>query len=547
MKTTKLHVFSTLALTSMLAPITPTKADVISDWNDTTIKVNKAAGVGGVAPTRSLALVHVAQFDAVNAATGGYTPYLSSLAAPGASAEAAAAQAAYAVLMALFPTNTLAAQALEVSLAAVPDGPPKTDGIALGNATAAALLAARAGDGFNASVHYTAPTPGPGLWEPRTNAAIVSPHWRYVNPWTMKGASQFRAGPPPALTSATYTADFNEIKALGATNGTTRTPDQTDIALFHVEVQFYLGCYAARAALAARPLPLAQSARLFAPLNMACADAAITEWDTKYTYNFWRPQTAIRNADTDGNPDTEADSTWTSLRPSPNHPEYAGAAPIVMTAAAEVLADVFGDPFSVTFESPTLPGKPRTFARFSDLPMNCQLEVGPDRRAGRPGSVTCLVRRAQRSRPTVRRAPLPIHAVGRGSCRAATGPPSSWLPCAPTTLASRLSTDAINARVYIGFHFRNSSLVGAERGRSIAQHMLRNFLLPVPSAVSGQAQTNGAFQLNLLTVGARPYVIETSSDLVSWAPWRTNLTGLVSESDPGAAAASRRFYRAVQK
>jgi hypothetical protein len=370
----------------------------------------------------------------------------------------------------------LADPALAASLAAVPDGAPKTNGIALGNATAAALLAARAGDGFNASVNYTPPAPGPGAWQPATNSAIVSPQWRYVNPWTMKGASQFRAGPPPALTSATYTVDFNEIESLGATNSATRTPDQTDIALFHVEVQYYLGCYAARTALATRPLPLVQSARLFALLSMACADAAITEWDTKYTHNFWRPQTAIRNADTDGNPDTGGDPTWTSLRPSPNHPEYAGAAAIVMTAAAEVLADVFGDEFSFTIESPTLPGKPRTFARFSDL-----------------------------------------------------------------------SADAINARVYIGFHFRNSSMVGAERGRLIARHVLSNFLLPVPSAVSGQAQANGAFQLNLLTVGARPYVIEKSSDLGSWVPWKTNLTGLVSETDPGTATTSRSFYRALLK
>lgn len=147
-----------------------------------------------------------------------------------------------------------------------------------------------------------------------------------------------------------------------------------------------------------------------------------------------------------------------------------------MTAATEVLADVFGDETTFTFESPTLPGKPRTFARFSDL-----------------------------------------------------------------------SADTVNARVYIGFHFRNSSMVGAARGREITQQVLRNFLLPVPNAVSGQALTNGAFQLNLLTVGARPYVIETSSDLTSWTPWKTNLTGLVSEADPGALSANRKFYRAVAR
>ena len=452
------------------------RADVITDWNDTAIKVFKAAGIGGVAPTRHLALVHVAQFDAVNAVVGGYTPYFTSLAAPGASAEAAAAQAAYAVLKALFPTNSLADPALVASLATVPDGAPKTDGIALGNATATALLLVRAGDGFNASVHYTPLTPAPGAWQPATNSPIVSPQWRYVNPWTMTGASQFRAAPPPALTSDIYTADFNEIKSLGSTNSVTRTTNQTDIGFFHVELQHYLAGYAARAVLATRPLPLVQSARLFALIALAQADAAITEWDTKYTYNLWRPQTAIRDADTDGNPDTSGDPNWSSLRPSPNHPEYAGAAAIIMTAATEVLADVFGDETAFTFESPTLPGKPRTFARFSDL-----------------------------------------------------------------------SADTVNARVYTGFHFRNSSMVGVATGRQIAQLVLRNFLLPLPSAVSGQPQTNGAFQLNLLAIGARPYVIETSSDLTSWMPWKTNLTGLVNEFDPGALDGNRKFYRTVAR
>lgn len=453
-----------------------TQADVITDWNDTTIKVLKAASMGPPPGSRALALVHVAQFDAVNAVLGGYTPYLTSIAAPGASAEAAAAQAGYVVLKTLFPTNTLPDATLAASLAAVPDGPAKIAGVALGDATATALLALRAGDGFNASVNYTPPNPGPGLWEPAANSPIVTPHWRYVNPWTMRGSAQFRAGPPPALTGAAYTSDFNEVKSLGEANSVTRTPGQTDIALFHIEFQTYLGHYAARAALAARPLSLVQTARLFALIALTQADAAITEWDTKYTYNFWRPQTAIRSADTDNNPDTEAAPGWTSLRPSPNHPEYAGAAAIIMTAATVVLADVFGDEFPFAIESPTLPGKPRAFARFSDL-----------------------------------------------------------------------SADTIDARVYTGFHFRGSSVVGAERGRLIAQHALRNFLLPMPNAVSGQAQANGAFQLNLSAIGHRPYVIETSSDLRSWASWKTNLTGLVTEADTDALSTGRKFYRALAR
>ena len=350
---------------------TQTRADVISDWNDTAIRAIKAVNPNALFGSRALAMTHVAQFDAVNAVARCYQPYAADLSVPGASAEAAAAQAAYHVLTNLYPTQgPLLDAALSVSLAAVPGGQSKLAGIALGNATAAAVLALRANDGATAVVPYT-PGTGPGVWIPTPSAfaPALLPQWRYVTPWTMSSPDQFRPGPPPALDSALWAQDFNEIKAIGETNSPIRTPEQTDIALFHIEVPSYtLGGSASRYAVAARPLRLADSARLFALENMVMADALVSVWDAKFTYNFWRPVTAIRAADTDGNPATGPDPAWTPLRATPPHPEYPAAHTIVSAAGAEVLASVFGNEFTFTIESPTLPGRPRTFARFSDFP-----------------------------------------------------------------------------------------------------------------------------------------------------------------------------------
>ncbi len=283
-------------------------ADVISDWNDTAIQVIKAANQSinpnALPASRALAMTHVAQFDAVNSVVGCYQPYALHVAAPGASPEAAAAQAAYRVLTTLYPSQLSPLDAaLATSLGAVPDGPAKTDGIALGNAAAATVLASRANDGSTAVVPYT-PGSGPGVWAPTPPAfaPALFPQWRYVTPWTLTAPEQFRPGPPPALDSATYTADFVEMKAIGATNSSVRTPEQTDIALFHIAFPPYTLGNAARNAAAAHPLRLVDSARLFALLYMSMADAVISVWDAKFTYSFWRPVTAIPAADTDGNP-----------------------------------------------------------------------------------------------------------------------------------------------------------------------------------------------------------------------------------------------------
>src|SRR2546425_378898 len=374
MKTTQANYYRKLAplfcALPLLAVTTQARANVISDWNDTAIRVIKAVNPNPIFASRALSMTHVAQFDAVNAVVGCYEPYATTLTEPTASPEAAAAQAAYHVLINLYPSQTAALDtALAASLSAVSDGAAKTDGIALGNAVAAVILALRANDGSAATVPYT-PGSGPGVWVPTPPAfaPAVFPQWRYVTPWTMTAPEQFRPGPPPALDGATYTADFNEIKALGAVNSSIRTQDQTDVAVFlNSDAPWFMLGGGARFAVSARPLRLVDSARLFALLNMAMADALIAVWDAKFTYNFWRPVTAIRAADTDGNPATDPDPDWLPLIATPPHPEYAAAHTIISAAGATVLASVFGDEFTFAVSSPALPGKSRTFTRFSDF------------------------------------------------------------------------------------------------------------------------------------------------------------------------------------
>jgi hypothetical protein len=176
----------------------------------------------------------------------------------------------------------------------------------------------------------------------------------------------FRPGPPPALTNAVWTADYNEIKSLGATNSTTRTPEQTDIALYILEFDLFILNSAAKQALVAHPGSLVDSARTFALLYMAGFDAGIAVLEAKYAYDFWRPVTAIRTADTNINPATVPDPNWLPLRPTPRHPEYPCAHCTFGGAMAAVLASIFGDDMTFTVESSTLPGKPRTFHKFSE-------------------------------------------------------------------------------------------------------------------------------------------------------------------------------------
>lgn len=338
------------------------KADVVTDWNQITLATQSAVSGGIRTPpaSRALAMVHAAIFDSVNAIDRRYTVYaVDAQAAPGASPEAATATAAHAVLVNLYPSkqaNLDAAYAL--SLSQIPDGASKTDGISLGESVAAAILALRSSDGSTTTLPYTQ-APGPGVWRPTplTFAPAVFVAWGNVTPFTLRSGSQFRAEGPPSLTSSEYAADFNEVKSLGAANSATRTARQTETARFWAENSQITWNNIARVVSAARQNSLSENARLFALLNLAGADTAIAVFDSKYAYNFWRPITAIRAADTDGNEDTIADPTWTPLIETPAHPDYTSQHSAYGATAAKVLAFFFGsDEIGFSITTSTAPG-----------------------------------------------------------------------------------------------------------------------------------------------------------------------------------------------
>ena len=223
---------------------------------------------------------------------------------------------------------------------AIPEGVSKAQGILLGEQVAAAVLADRAGDGTSAPDTYR-PITSPGVWVPTTPP--IQEEYARVKPWVLKSADQFRPGPPPQLTSAVYARDYNETKSVGGAKSVARTPEQTALVRFWPTPSLALGWQsAARQLAAARELPLDECARLFALMNMASANSFISDWDAKFTYNFWRPVTAIRNGDQDGNDATERDASWTAFAPTPMHPEYPSQAAISAGVALGIIEAVFG-------------------------------------------------------------------------------------------------------------------------------------------------------------------------------------------------------------
>ena len=378
MKTTKIHSVNrrsrrlcTVLCVGVAAGLlsAAVKADVVTDWNQTTLNTLAAVGQRRTPPSgRLLAMVHSAMHDSINAIDRRFNGYAVNIQAnPSASPEAAAAAAAHAVLLNQIPSqqaNLDAAYA--ASLAAIPDGASKSDGISIGESVAAVILALRSNDGSSVTLPYTQ-APGPGVFEPVPPATAIFVAWGRVTPFTLKSGSQFRAEGPPALTSADYTRDFNEVKRLGSAKSDARTQDQTDAARFWDENAQIAWNSIARIVSAQQGLDLWENARFFALVNLAGADASIAVFDTKYTYNFWRPKAAIHAADTDGNPDTVADPTWTSLLSDVAHPDYVSQHTAYSAAVAKVMSSFFGtDYISFSFATSTAPGgTPRSYHSFS--------------------------------------------------------------------------------------------------------------------------------------------------------------------------------------
>jgi hypothetical protein len=318
------------------------RGDTVTEWNQTSIDVLKTGNVLGNPWSRSMAMVHVAIADAVNTIQGRYTRYAMTIPpAPNASAEAAVAAAARTILIQVIPgQKDKVEEAYGASLKPIPDGPAKTEGIAVGEQAAAAILADRANDATGVPDTYR-PVTTPGVWVP--TALPLFPEYARAKGWVITSPDQFRPGPPPTLTSALYARDYNETKEIGAAKSTKRSPQQTDAVRFWAQANFGPSWnQAARELSAVKKLGLADNARLLALLNMGIANVFIADWDAKFLYNFWRPVTAIRNGDLDGNDATERDAGWTSLNPNPMHPEYPSAAGIVGGVGAGILESVFG-------------------------------------------------------------------------------------------------------------------------------------------------------------------------------------------------------------
>jgi len=348
--------------------------DVVIQWNQAVLAAirNDKPSLGFL--TRDLAIVQTAIYDAVNAIDHtGSTFHVHANAPAGASPVAAADAAGLFTASALFPTDTALFQATyQAALAGVPDGKAQAQGLAVGRFVAERTLISRATDGANAFVSYV-PGSAPGDWRPTPPAfaSAQTPQWPKVTPFALKKGSQFRPAPPPALTSAAYAAAFNETKDFGSINSTVRTPQETEVAHFWEgkagtpQVAGYWNEIAQSAA-TSRGNTLDQNARLFAELNVTLADAVIAHFDAKYTYNRWRPITAIQLAAQTGNPDTVADPNWLPLLNTPPNPSYVSGHGAVSGAAATVLAHAFGtDNVSFSLTSDDLKGVTHSFTSFS--------------------------------------------------------------------------------------------------------------------------------------------------------------------------------------
>jgi PAP2 superfamily len=369
MNHTKKHprlVLLVVAASLLVGPIG--RADVVTDWNVKAGEIVVEARLGPPPAYRVLAIVQSAVYEAVNAITKRYPSDRVKLdAPPEASVDAAVAEANRATLSQLLPSQQAAIDsAYQAALSAIAAGQAKTAGLAVGEKAAAAVLAWCADDGAAAAETYRPHTTA-GVYVPTVIPAV--PQWPQRKPWLMTSPAQFRPGPPPPLASAVWARDYNEIKALGGKNSTQRTAEQTAIARFWEATlpPIYHGVVRSVATVPGREVT--QNARLFAAVTQATDDALIAVMDAKYHYNFWRPVTAIRNGDIDGNDATERDPSWLPFIDTPMHPEYPCAHCIVSAAIGTVLqAEIGTGPMpTLTTTSVTAKGAARSWTTIDDF------------------------------------------------------------------------------------------------------------------------------------------------------------------------------------
>jgi membrane-associated phospholipid phosphatase len=378
-----------LGIATLLMASSIARADDVTDWNQHMLRAGTVAGTSPIVMTRVAAIVQASVFDAVNGIDRKYTPvHVPPGAAADASRRAAIVEAAYTALVAVYPAQKSTFDArLAVSLTAIASDSHETSsgiasGIAWGQAAANGILSWRATDGFT-------PAPAPflggttvGEWRPTPPGFLPGavPQFAYMTPWSISAPSQFRPDGPPALTSARYTAVFNETKLMGSISSPIRTADQTIYAWFwNASTATYIWNHLADLLIergerdedddtgrwAERSNSLLENARVLALLDLAMADAGIACWEAKYHYVFWRPVTAIPLADTDGNPATSPDPSWMPLFATPAHPEYPSGHSTVSGAAAAVLANFFGENRHFTLDNDLMIGVIRSFMSFS--------------------------------------------------------------------------------------------------------------------------------------------------------------------------------------
>jgi len=333
------------ALASTPANSTPVAPTAVFTWSG----VAQRAAITNAKQFQTQSLIYIASvqaavYDAAVAVGGRYEPYAARIAPhPAASLDAAVATAAHDVLVHYFPDQAGAIDTdLSASLGAIAEGAAKSDGIAVGKDAAAAIIARRTGDGLEVDTGFTVPPPAPGAWQPPKGQSPQTPWVAKLRPFTLDRPDQFRIPAPPAITSADWAKDYNELKTIGGTTSTTRTAEQTDVAKFWTtnSIIQYLTAY--RGLAEAKKLDAVDTARLYAMGTIVASDAMIACFDAKYAYVFWRPQFAIPQGDAAGNPAVRGDPTWTPLAATPNHPEYPAAHGCLTGAQAEIFAAFLG-------------------------------------------------------------------------------------------------------------------------------------------------------------------------------------------------------------
>jgi hypothetical protein len=363
---------------SLLLEAAVARADAVLDWNAIAMNTIGGSGENPFAQARHEAIVQLAVFEAVNAIQGDYEPYLGSITAPpGASADAAAIQAAYRVLATYFPGN---ASMLGIeranSLAQIADGQAKNDGIATGEAAALAMIALRVNDG-SSPPQFKIPGPHvPGEYQATPSCPIVNGvavgtllQWQYVTPFGIPSVQEFLLDPPPALTSNRYAKSYDEVMTFGDVASTERPPDRTDVARFYaVTGPNLVFNQAARQIAEAEGHSLSENAQALSLINMAINDSLVASFFNKYHYNFWRPETAIRAGDTDGNRKTDPDTSYAPLIVTPCFPSYPSNHGSGSNGAAEVLRRLYGEAgHSITISNPAVPDVVYNYTRFKEI------------------------------------------------------------------------------------------------------------------------------------------------------------------------------------